>query len=1035
MRFLTLALLLPLAIPAQGPFTPGLKPFIRIDAPVVALEHVRVIDGTGAAPLEDQTIVMDHGRIQAVGRAGEVRVPDGAERLALANHTVIPGLVGMHEHLFYPSFGGIPLYIEQGMSFPRLYLASGITTARTAGTLEPQTDLNLKKMIDAGRMPGPKMHITVGYLEGKGSFAPQMPELTGPDDARRFVEYWASQGAESFKAYMHITRAEMEAALAAAHAHGLKLTGHLCSIGFREAAALGVDNLEHGVVVDTEFTAGKEPDVCPPGPTGDDLAKLDMNGEAAQQTIRELVRHNVAVTSTLAVFEVAPPLQQRFIDALSPDALRNYLTGRDRLPDVARKTSAMRVQKELEFERAFVKGGGLLTAGCDPTGNGSALAGFGDQRNIELLVEGGFTPVEAIQIATRNGAKFLGMDDRIGSITAGKHRSGGDRWQPGHPHRGYRKSRDRFQGRYRLRSGETARFRTRPGGVSLRRAARAGILTKTGERRSGMQHDWRRRAQVSGVLLVFAAALLTLGWHVDSAGIAAAYSDPIARIRAQDEATYVASAIRMARRGDWTTPYFMGRPFLQKPPLLVWLAALSIRVLGLGLLAVRLPALVLGAAGVAAIYAWCSAARGAGAGILAAGLLLSSPFWQIFSRLCYTDIPSSACALLAMTAVAIDPHLDRRATPVLFGALGALSILAKSIAGLFPFAALALFWILLPSERRPRFTRLAIAGFAAFIVAAPWFLYQAFVHPQWLWADHVQVQLLGVGLQREGASLFNRPVTFYVSRMVQMDPIIALMAIIAIPDAIRRLRSRQDTGVLLVCCWTVAILAALAAFQTRNLPYLAFLIPPLCLLGVLCGPRWLWRDARIAAVLVVLLFAVRTAAHGAPWSLRPETPPLEGAAAMRAYYTLGRDTELLFCQPDDEFYSATLPLPRVRYCFVDPGSAIVHSFPHYVPLGIVITAEQFLALPSLLPQFEQRLREWRSDSTEPVATTITLAAPEQIAAIIRARPGMDFCLPSEWASFFGTTHDVRKSSGSHVFLLSRMARRRPEPIPALPRFW
>jgi imidazolonepropionase-like amidohydrolase len=418
-RSLIVSLLLPLAIPAQGPFTPGVKPFIKIDAPVVALEHVRVIDGTGAAPAEDQTVVIDHGRIQAVGRAGDVRIPDGAERLALARHTVIPGLVGMHEHLFYPSFNGIPLYIEQGMSFPRLYLASGVTTARTAGTLEPYTDLNLKKMIDAGRMPGPKMHITVGYLEGKGSFAPQMPELTGPDDARRFVEYWTSQGAESFKAYMHITRAELEAALAAAHAHGLKLTGHLCSIGFREAAAMGIDNLEHGVVVDTEFVPGKTPDVCPADPYGS-IATLDMNGEGVQQTIRELVQHNVAVTSTLAVFENAPPLEQRFIDVLSPDALRNYLTGRDRLSAAAKKLSATLVQKELEFERAFVKGGGLLAAGCDPTGNGSALAGFGDQRNLELLVEGGFTPVEAIQIATRNGAKLLGLDDQIGSVVVGK---------------------------------------------------------------------------------------------------------------------------------------------------------------------------------------------------------------------------------------------------------------------------------------------------------------------------------------------------------------------------------------------------------------------------------------------------------------------------------------------------------------------------------------------------------------------------------------------------------------------------------------
>jgi imidazolonepropionase-like amidohydrolase len=404
----------------QQQLTPGLKPFVAVDAPVILLEHVRILDGTGAPAREDQSIIIDHGKIQAAGPAGEVKAPAGAHRMDLTNHTVIPGLVGMHEHLFYPSGGGIPLYIEHGMSFPRLYLASGVTTARTGGTLEPYTDLNLKKMIDDGHMPGPKMLITVGYLEGKGSFAPQMPELETPEDARRFVEYWAGLGAHSFKAYMHITRGELEAAITAAHARGLKLTGHLCSVGFREAAALGIDNLEHGLVVDSEFNPAKQPDVCPPGPTTQALSALDINGEAVQQTVRELVRRKVAVTSTLAVFESAPPLQPRFLDALSPTAALLYMSGRERLPDAARAASAMRVKKEVEFERAFVKAGGLLMAGCDPTGNGSALAGFGDQRNVELLVEGGFTPAEAVQIATLNGAKFLGLDDRIGSIAPGK---------------------------------------------------------------------------------------------------------------------------------------------------------------------------------------------------------------------------------------------------------------------------------------------------------------------------------------------------------------------------------------------------------------------------------------------------------------------------------------------------------------------------------------------------------------------------------------------------------------------------------------
>jgi len=338
--------------------------------------------------------------------------------LNLTDHTVIPGLVGMHEHLFYPSFGH-GIYTVHPYSFPRLYLASGVTTARSAGALEIHTDLMVKKWIDEGKQPGPKLHITAGYLEGPSSFTPQMLELRNPDDAHAFVEYWAGRGATSFKAYMHITRAELKAAIDAAHARNLKLSGHLCSVGFREAAALGIDNLEHGVIVDTEFDPAKKPDECPQQ-TAAQLAALDINSEAVQQTIRQLVQHHVAVTSTLAVFEVAPPLQQRFEDALSPQALLNYVTARSRLPEAAQKYSALRINKEVEFERAFVKAGGLLVAGCDPTGNGSALAGFGDQRNIELLVGGGFTVPEAIRIATLNGAKFLGLDGQTGSIAPGK---------------------------------------------------------------------------------------------------------------------------------------------------------------------------------------------------------------------------------------------------------------------------------------------------------------------------------------------------------------------------------------------------------------------------------------------------------------------------------------------------------------------------------------------------------------------------------------------------------------------------------------
>ena len=408
---------------AQNRFTPGTAPFITVNAPVLALQHLRVIDGTGAAPREDQTVVIDHGKIATVGPFATTPPPSGAQTIDLSGSSVIPGLVGMHEHLFYNSGNGIPTYNEQAFSFPRLYLASGVTTARTGGSLEPYTDLNVKKYIDAGRMPGPKFWITGPYLEGRGSFAAQMHELTGPDDAVRTVEYWAAEGVTSFKAYMNITHAELKAAVDAAHKHGIKVTGHLCSIGFREAAAIGIDNLEHGLLVDTEFHAGKQPDVCP-NASREEIARLDLTSGPLRDMVADLVAHNVAITSTLAVFEAfdasRPPLEDRFLEAVTPAAALSYLEARVRAPGGRDSAAFAELKKEMEFEYAFVRAGGLLMTGADPTGNGGALAGFADQRNIELLVEGGFSPVQAIQIATYNGAKFLGESDRIGSIAVGK---------------------------------------------------------------------------------------------------------------------------------------------------------------------------------------------------------------------------------------------------------------------------------------------------------------------------------------------------------------------------------------------------------------------------------------------------------------------------------------------------------------------------------------------------------------------------------------------------------------------------------------
>ena len=415
---------------------PDVQPYVQVPAGQIAITHLRIIDGTGAAPVEDQTLLLDGPKIAAIQPAG-TPVPAGYQVIDASGETAFPGIVGMHNHLFYLQRPNIdasgrseePLIIPQmTFSAPRLYLASGVTTMRTTGSVEPDTDLSLKREIDAGHLVGPHLDVTGPYLEGPGAFFIQSHMITSAEDARHEVAYWADQGVNSFKAYMHISRAELKAAIDEAHRHHLKLTGHLCSVTYPEAVELGIDNLEHGFFVNTQLDPGKKPDECPDSAGDPTIAAMTPGSPAANALIKLLVDHHVAITSTLPVFaQTVPlhePLQARQMDVLSPQARESYLYLRNltnmRAGTPRAEEEAKAYKNDLGLERQFVAAGGLLIAGPDPTGNGGVIPGFGDQREIELLVEAGFSPAEAIRIATLNGATYLGLQDRIGTIAAGK---------------------------------------------------------------------------------------------------------------------------------------------------------------------------------------------------------------------------------------------------------------------------------------------------------------------------------------------------------------------------------------------------------------------------------------------------------------------------------------------------------------------------------------------------------------------------------------------------------------------------------------
>ena len=400
---------------------PAVRDVVAADAPVIVLAHVKLIDGTGRPARDDQSVLIENGRITAVGKASEVKAPPGARVMDLTGHTLIPGIIGLHDHLYYTAAGGRSAQLT--FTAPRLYLGAGVTTVRTTGSRAPYAEINLKAEIEKGRVPGPRIHVTAPYITG-GEGMTTMTLLETPEQATRFVAYWAKEGATWLKAYTDIRRAELKAAIDEAHRQGLKVTGHLCSVSFTEAVDLGIDGLEHGLFTNSDYVPDKKPDLCPTGLVAAGAA-MKPTDPAVLRTFKTMIDHHVPMTSTLAVYELfvpnRPTRDPRALEAMAPEVREDYLRARQQIDSSGQSRFTLEVFRNgMAYERAFVAAGGLLAAGVDPTGNGGALPGYGDQRNYELLSEAGFTPEQVVQIMSLNGARVLGVDKDLGTVEKGK---------------------------------------------------------------------------------------------------------------------------------------------------------------------------------------------------------------------------------------------------------------------------------------------------------------------------------------------------------------------------------------------------------------------------------------------------------------------------------------------------------------------------------------------------------------------------------------------------------------------------------------
>ncbi len=405
-------------------FSPEVKPFISVDEPLIAISNTTIIDGTGKDIKYNQTLIVKDGLIQEIGNADTVEIPENALQINGKGKTVIPGLVMLHEHLFYSRpFENWFDVGQMTFTFPRLYLAGGVTTMRTGGSIEPQTDLNIKKWIAEGKMTGPKMDVTGPFIEREGYEIPSLGFISGTDEVAKIVNYWADKGVTSFKVYNFITKEDLRVCLEEAHKRGLKVTGHICSLTYREASNLGIDNLEHGFMVSSDFIDNKEEEQCDPFEAYKSLSQVSLDDPRMESLINHLIKNNTAITTTPVVFE--PYTGHEIVpggglDALVPQIRERIKSRYERRIDKDSMSLAM-FDKEMKWIKRFYDKGGLLVAGTDPTGAGRTIAGYANQRTVEILVEAGFSLAETIKICTLNGAQFLERTDDIGSIEKGKN--------------------------------------------------------------------------------------------------------------------------------------------------------------------------------------------------------------------------------------------------------------------------------------------------------------------------------------------------------------------------------------------------------------------------------------------------------------------------------------------------------------------------------------------------------------------------------------------------------------------------------------
>ncbi|HEV7860554.1 MAG TPA: amidohydrolase family protein [Pyrinomonadaceae bacterium] len=366
----------------------------------LVITNANLIDGTGNPPVSDAVIVMENGRITSVGPRANAKIPKGANVFDAQGKYVLPGLWDMHAHFEQVEWGPV-------------YLAAGVTTVRDVGN-EFEFMTAVRDAIKTGRGLGPRI-LLAGIVDGDSTSALGVIRANTPDEARAVVNRYHAAGFQQIKIYSSVKPDIVKEIATEAHRLGMTVTGHVPrGMNAIQAVEAGMDQINHiqylpAVLIPKDFKP--QPGVMP---------KFDLESPEAKKTFQFFKDHHTVFDPTLVIFEWLTHSSDIPFSTIEPGAAKlprelDAPINNTGVPPAQAATARATMDLFLNITGALHRAGLTIVAGTDQTVPGHSL-----RREIELYVQAGFTPMEAIQAATIVPARVMKMDQDAGTVEAGK---------------------------------------------------------------------------------------------------------------------------------------------------------------------------------------------------------------------------------------------------------------------------------------------------------------------------------------------------------------------------------------------------------------------------------------------------------------------------------------------------------------------------------------------------------------------------------------------------------------------------------------